>query len=146
MCRNIVVGTDCSPTSERAVGQAADLARRLGAVLHVVSAYLPTAGERMAAGRGPGVPRPAWAEQAMDDRHEQVRATVARLRTEGVDAHAHVGHGDPTAFLLESAGVLDADLIIVGDRGLKGLRRMAGSVPNSLAHRATIDVLVIQTT
>ena len=61
---------------------------------------------------------------------------------EGVDAHAHVGHGDPTAFLLESAGVLGADLIVVGDRGLKGLRRMAGSVPNSLAHRATIDVLV----
>jgi nucleotide-binding universal stress UspA family protein len=38
-----------------------------------------------------------------------------------------------------------ADLIVVGNKGMKGARRVLGSVPNSVAHRANCSVLILPT-
>jgi nucleotide-binding universal stress UspA family protein len=38
-----------------------------------------------------------------------------------------------------------ADLIVVGNRGMTGARRLLGSVPNSIAHRAPCSVLIVHT-
>jgi nucleotide-binding universal stress UspA family protein len=43
------------------------------------------------------------------------------------------------------AEAVDADLIVVGNRGMKGTRRLLGSVPNTVAHHAACDVLVVDT-
>jgi hypothetical protein len=38
-----------------------------------------------------------------------------------------------------------ADLIVVGNRGMRGARRMLGSIPNHISHHAACDVLVVDT-
>ena len=41
---------------------------------------------------------------------------------------------------------MDADVIVVGNKGMQGVRRILGSVPNSVAHQAPCDVLIAFTT
>ena len=49
--------------------------------------------------------------------------------------------------LLETAKARTADLLVVGNRGLNGLAgRLLGSVPASLTHKASCDVLIVHTT
>jgi nucleotide-binding universal stress UspA family protein len=40
----------------------------------------------------------------------------------------------------------DIDLIVVGNKGMKGLKRVLGSVPNDIAHSASCAVLIVNTT
>ena len=40
---------------------------------------------------------------------------------------------------------IGADLIVVGNKGMKGVRRVLGSVPNSVAHQANCSVLIVDT-
>jgi nucleotide-binding universal stress UspA family protein len=48
--------------------------------------------------------------------------------------------------LVELAEHLKADLLIVGNRGMTGVRRfMLGSVPNKVAHHAPCSVLIVDT-
>ncbi len=63
-----------------------------------------------------------------------------------VKTHSHVLSGDPVDGILEVAEAVDADLIIVGNKGMKGKGRVLGSVPNSIAHKAPCSVLILQTT
>jgi len=52
------------------------------------------------------------------------------------------GHaGDVLVRLAEECG---ADVLIVGSKGMN--RRVLGSVPNSVAHKAACSVLVVKTT
>src|SRR5690242_5993518 len=143
MYRTIVVGTDCSPTAEAAVAKAAELAKSMGAVLYVVSAFHEPVSAMVAASAS-AVPAADWTA-AIDDRVGRVIATGERLRNEGLRVVARVEHGEAAATLVTIAAEVDADLIVVGDRGLKGLRGLLGSVPNTVAHRAKTDVLVIHT-
>lgn len=55
----------------------------------------------------------------------------------------HVGTGNPSSGILETAKQMSADLIIVGTRGLAGIGRlMVGSVSRKVVHGANIPVLV----
>ncbi|WP_452465163.1 universal stress protein [Nonomuraea recticatena] len=55
--------------------------------------------------------------------------------------------GDAVDALVKLAGTHRADLLVVGNRGLNSLAgRLLGSVPSSVTHRATCDVLVVHTT
>jgi nucleotide-binding universal stress UspA family protein len=47
---------------------------------------------------------------------------------------------------LSVASAYDADLIVVGSKGMAGPRRILGSVPNSVSHRADTAVLIVKTT
>ena len=47
--------------------------------------------------------------------------------------------------ILQVAREVDADLIVVGNRGMHGARRVLGSVPNTLSHHADCSVLIVQT-
>ncbi len=38
-----------------------------------------------------------------------------------------------------------ADVIVVGNKGMAGVRRVLGSVPNSVAHQAPCAVIIVQT-
>lgn len=54
--------------------------------------------------------------------------------------------GNPVAEILRFAGSQDADLLVVGAHGRRGLRHlMIGSIANALARRSTIPVLVVRT-
>ena len=145
MYQNIVVGTDCSATADRAVLKAAAVAKMTGARLHVVCAHrepIPA----MAAAEAPTVFVGNVTAEAIHAQTVHVEALAERLRADGVDVEARVETGGAAATLVGVADVVDADLLVVGDRGLKGVRGLLGSVPSRVAHRACIDVLVVHTT
>ncbi len=68
-------------------------------------------------------------------------ATIA-----GVDAEYTQLTGTPGRMICELANNWSADLIIVGSRGLKGLKEMfLGSVSNYVTHHAPCSVLIVRT-
>ncbi len=140
---SIVVGTDGSETAERAVTEAARLAQALGAKLHLVSAFEPLRGARIA-----GAPEEAakiWAPAPDADVQTVVDHALANVRASGVEVEAHRLTGDPADALLEIAEHQHADLIVVGSRGMHGVARVLGSVPNKVSHRARCNVLIVST-
>jgi nucleotide-binding universal stress UspA family protein len=144
MFSSIVVGTDGSETADRALGRALDMARLTGGRLHVVSAYAP-APARVTGGAPPAEAAewsvgPDFEVQAILDR------AVSRARGDGVEIEVHAPKGDPGDAIIAVARKTDADLIVLGSRGMQGARRVLGSVPNKVSHRAPCDVLIVQTT
>ena len=139
MFKTILVAADSSATAFRAVTTATDLAKSLGADLHVLTAYDPGA-----------VKRP---DQVPDEFFDRVTDPADLLLTElrkvisqeGVEAAYHPAAGDPADAIVSVADQVDADLIVVGNRGMKGMRRVLGSVPNSVAHKANCSVLIVDT-
>ena len=53
--------------------------------------------------------------------------------------------GSAVPVLLDLAGEVGADVIVTGNRGMTGAKRLLGSVPNTLAHNAECAVLIVQT-
>ena len=145
MYTHIVVGTDCSETADRAVSKAAEVAKMTGATLHLVCVYRePT--PAMAVADAPTIFVSNLTADAVEAQTVHVEALAARLRVDGIDVEARVEIGAAAATLVGVADAVDAELLVVGDRGLKGVRGLLGSVPNRVTHRASIDVLVVHTT
>jgi nucleotide-binding universal stress UspA family protein len=63
-----------------------------------------------------------------------------------VRTQVHVMPGDPADAVLMVADEVKADLVVVGNKGMRGARRVLGSVPNSIAHGAGCSVLIADTT
>jgi nucleotide-binding universal stress UspA family protein len=140
---SIVVGTDGSETAQRAVSAATRLAKELGASLHVVSAFEPLRGVKVAG--APEGETNVWAV-APDSRVQAVVEEVASsCRIVGVDVTPHTVTGDPADALLEIAREMHASLIVVGSRGMHGMNRVLGSVPNKVSHHARCSVLIVAT-
>ena len=139
----IVVGTDGSETAKRAVEEATRLAKALDAELHIVSAFRPLRGAHVS-GAPEGAAR-VW--QPLPD--SQVEAVLeqaaAGVRLSDVKYKTHTSEGDPGDALLAVARQVDADMIVVGNRGMQGARRVLGSVPNKVAHHAPCSVLIVST-
>jgi nucleotide-binding universal stress UspA family protein len=58
----------------------------------------------------------------------------------------HAVEGDPAEAIIKTATEVNADLVVVGNRGIRGVRRALGSVPNSVVHGAPCSVAIIDTT
>ncbi len=144
MYRSIVVGTDGSETATEAVRRAAELARSVDATVHVVSAYDPRALKLEGAGDDPELAHqtigPATSVEAL---LEQAAGTVHAL---GVAVERYARRGDPAEAILEVADEQKADLIVVGNKGMRGARRfLLGSVPNKISHHAGCSVMIVRT-
>jgi nucleotide-binding universal stress UspA family protein len=61
------------------------------------------------------------------------------------EAGGHALRGSPADVLLMVADEVGADLIVVGNLGMKGMHRVLGSVPNTVAHKASCAVLIVNT-
>jgi nucleotide-binding universal stress UspA family protein len=145
--QSIVAGTDGSASAQRAVEHAGELALALGATVHVVTAYRDTSSASwMAAAGGFPVGEPITDEDAKLAAEEIVKQARDHLISQGVDAHGHVCSGDPAQALLTVADDQGAEMIVVGNRGMSGARRVLGSVPNSVSHNAKCGVLIVPTT
>jgi nucleotide-binding universal stress UspA family protein len=131
--RTIVVGAHKSASARRAVAEAIELAQALDSYVHLVAAY-PDDGTPADGSDSPGR---MDAERNLD---AMVPAGRARRFT------THALPGDPAAALLTVADEVGADLIVVGNKGMKGRGRFLGSVPNDVAHRAVCAVLVVRST
>lgn len=140
----IVVGTDGSETAKEAVNEAVRLAKAFGAELHVVSAYKPLRGAHVS-GAPEGAAR-VW-QPLPDSRVEAIlQEAAAAVRLRDVPVKTHTSEDEPADALLSIASQVDANLIVVGNRGMQGARRVLGSVPNKVAHHATCNVLIVATT
>lgn len=64
----------------------------------------------------------------------------------GLDPKIHGKAAVPADAICKVATEVGADLIIVGNKGMKGVRRVLGSVPNSVARQAPCSVLIVATT
>lgn len=144
MIATVAVGTDGSETAGRAVAAALDLAERFEASLVVLSAYTRQS-------RAPGVPRVgggSWdAEWAANDakQTERILAFAEESAMErGVQCSSAMGEGDPGEVLVDLAERHGADVLVVGSKGME--RRILGSVPNTVTHKAPCAVLVVKTT
>jgi nucleotide-binding universal stress UspA family protein len=131
----IVVGYDGSDPAKRALQRAADLAADGDRIVVVASAE---------AHARSGITSGAH----LDPSEFQQRGThledAKRLLSErGLDIEAVEAQGDPGTSIVEAGK--DADLIIVGSRGLNPVQRMLlGSVSSKVVHRAPCDVLVVR--
>lgn len=143
MFKRIVVGVDGSPTSAVALAQAIAIAKDLGAALHVVSAYRSAAELTAMAvdpvGAGVTIPEEDLREEAEDI----LRDAAGQASAAGVAAETTAVASDASEAILDTAEGLDADLIIVGNRGMTGARRLLGSVPNRVAHHAACSVMIV---
>jgi nucleotide-binding universal stress UspA family protein len=141
MVHRIVVGTDGSDTATKAVAEARDLAKAEGARVHVVTAFKAVLGVE-----------PITSSSAQDrvDMHKAADNIAARaaeqLTAAGVEVDFEAREGDPADVLIEVATEDDADLIVVGNKGMTGIGRfLLGSVPNKVTHHAPCSVMVVRT-
>ena len=141
MVQRIVVGTDGSETAERAVREAGDVAKGMGARVHVVTAFqAPFQGE----------PFTGSAKQEHVDIRRAAETVAERsaghIAAPGVGVDWEAREGDAADVLIEVAAEDEADLIVVGNKGMTGIGRfLLGNVPNKVTHHAPCSVMVVRT-
>jgi nucleotide-binding universal stress UspA family protein len=141
---SIVVGTDGSETASEAVRQAVELAKRCGARLHLVSAYKPLDRPRVAAGAG--AEAAGWAINPEAKVDAILASAAGTSRSGGLAIELHAVKGDPADALIQVAEKENADLIVVGNKGMTGSRRfLLGSVPDKVSHHAPCSVMIVHT-
>jgi nucleotide-binding universal stress UspA family protein len=147
MFKSIVVGTDGSDTATQAVRQAVDMAGALGATLELVSAYAPVPAQRLSAERRDAPEDVQWAISPRQDVEVSLSDAAEIAREAGVSVNTHARQGDPADAILDVAEEQNADLVIVGNKGMTGAKRfLLGSVPNKVSHHAPCSVLIVRTT
>jgi nucleotide-binding universal stress UspA family protein len=144
MYDKIVVGTDGSASATKAVEHAASLAAVTGAHLHVA----------MARPSIPALVAPDMMIATADWTNATDQATQTALQS-AADAAAAAGagtvtnhqlSGDPADALLSLCDDIEADLLVIGSRGMQGARRfLLGSVSSRCAHHANRSVLIVHT-
>jgi len=139
MTATIAVATDGSETAGKAVEMARDLARSFEAKLVLLSAY-----PKDSPGKSSSDPELQWATNSAARTREILTRLEEDLVHSGIKCETRTGEGDPAEVLLALATECAADLLVVGNKGMK--RRVLGSVPNAITHKADCSVLVVKTT
>jgi nucleotide-binding universal stress UspA family protein len=136
----IVVGYDGSEHGQRALERAAMIAKAMGARLSIVSSAKISQLMRDPGG-GASPVDPAEAEA----REKALTAAREYIAGQGMEADFVEGHGSPADVLLQEAEATNAELIVVGTRGLNVAQRLLlGSVSTNILHHAPCDVLVVR--
>ena len=128
MFERIVVGVAKVERAKKAAYYGIGLGKKFDAEVHLVTAF-DTSGSKSADRER------QYAEGFLDSMAlESGRA----LRT-------HALPGDPADAILQVAEEVDADLIVVGNKGMHGAARILGSIPNNIAHKAPCSILIVNT-
>ena len=141
--KRILWATDLSATSEGAWRYALLLADMLAAevfLLHVVSAAQVVV--------GPGLPVPSpgeWLDAEIAARDRDLASRQGEVEARGLAARRKVTVGAPAATILAEAEVEQADLIVTGTHGRRGLPHvLLGSVAETVIRKAPCPVLAVQ--
>ena len=130
--RTIVVGTDTSAAADLAVEDAARLARERGAELVVL--YV----------KADGADRSVVDPDRAADPSAHLRALASRFP--GVTTTTRIEDGDAAARICDVAEEVEADTIVLGNRGMHGSRwRVRESVPNLVLRHAPCSVYIVDT-
>lgn len=143
----VVVGTDGSESSYRAVEKAGELAADETATLMIACAYVP-ADPRSVSQVADQMGADAYQIQGDNPAEDIVRTARERATAAGAaQVETRTVKGAPVETLIKLANEVRADLLVVGNKGLNSLAgRLLGSVPADAARRATCDVLIVHTT
>jgi nucleotide-binding universal stress UspA family protein len=145
--KTVLVGTDGSESSFRAVERAAAVAGDTGATLLIASAYtpMPDRDQRRAADSLGEESYKVMGSHPAEDILREAGDLAKKAGAKKVDTVAQAG--DPVDVLVEVIDKRSVDLCVIGNRGLNSLAgRLLGSVPANISHRAACDVLIVHTT
>jgi nucleotide-binding universal stress UspA family protein len=144
--QTVVVGTDGSDSSYLAVDRAAQVARESAAKLVIVCAYHPPRREDLAAAED-ALGEEAYQVVGSAPAEDTLRTAGERAAAMGAAAIDRVAvEGEPVKSLISVLDRYQADLLVVGNRGLNTLAgRLLGSVPADVSRRASCDVLIVHT-
>lgn len=135
----VVVGVDSSETARRAAGAAQRLALAVSAQLLIVSAFENDRVEVYGSGSD------RQTVSGADAAEKIARRVAAGLRSDGLSVTYSAVRGKPADVLIREASRLGASMIVVGNRRMRGIGRVLGSVANSVAHNAACDVYIVNT-
>ena len=147
LATKILLATDGSPEATRAAGMAVELSRSLGSELHVV--HVGPMPEEYIDPRL-SIPEPEFSDMMRERAEEAARPKlneeVQTIREAGGEVSgAHVRVGLTDAEIVGLAEELGVGLIVMGSRGLGGIRRaLMGSVSGSVVRHAHCPVLVVR--
>jgi nucleotide-binding universal stress UspA family protein len=134
----IVVGTDGSDNSAAAVSEALDLAKRLDAKV-VFVAVSPPVSELLG--------DPNYKDRVSENLNrarQALEAVKAAAESAGVEAEYELIEGDPAEEIANFAELRDADLVVVGTRGLGAIAgSLLGSVSSAVVRRSSRPVVVV---
>jgi nucleotide-binding universal stress UspA family protein len=138
---HVLIGTDGSESSERALDWTKDIAKFRGASVTVVCAYDSPRSFRK---RGS-----LYLQEARDSLEEEakeiVAEAVASLEQAGIEAKGVAYEGDPVDGILSQAEASEADIIIIGRGGREGVKDyLMGSVAERVLRHADVPVFVVK--
>lgn len=142
MFESVLVATDGSDSASEAVRVATEMARTFGATLHIANVYRSGGGVRvpdMTMAVPEGLDRGSVAETLTE-------SVASEARAKGITVETHVASGNVADSVVAIAEAQNIELIVVGNKGMKGLKRVLGSIPNDIAHSAPCAVLIVNTT
>ena len=139
----ILVPVDFSETSEHAVDHAIELAKTLGARIELFHSYPSAPGSITP--YGPVLPEGIY-QAYRDSAEARVSQVRDRVAAAGVEVGAHLSSDVPSMAIVEAAKTLEVDLIVMGTRGLSGLKHvLLGSVAERTVRHAECPVLTVGT-
>jgi nucleotide-binding universal stress UspA family protein len=144
MFQTIAVGTDGSDTAAKAVDFAMDIAKKYEARLLVISSYQPVSESRLKSEKRDAPEDVQWAINPTEDVDQILSDTEEKAQEQGLQTTTVAAEGDPADVLVKFAEEYDADLLVIGNKGMQ--RRVLGSVPNSVSHKAPCSVAIVKTT
>ena len=138
MFTRVAVGTDGSATAAEAVKAATEMARRFEAELVLLGVFQDAGPPR------DEDPELQWASSPSARLSEVLNRTEEDVRRSGIECRTLTGGGEPAEVLVQLAESCGADVLVIGNKGMH--RRVLGSVPNTVTHRAPCSVFVVKTT
>jgi nucleotide-binding universal stress UspA family protein len=144
MLSTVAVGTDGSDTAAKAVEFAIDLAEKYGARLVAISSYRPVSESRLRQEQREAPEEVQWSINPTEDVETTLSEVEEKAHERGLETTTVASEGDPADILCRYAEEQNADVLVIGNKGMH--RRLLGSVPNSVAHRAPCSVVVVKTT
>ncbi|GAC55967.1 hypothetical protein GOHSU_02_01110 [Gordonia hirsuta DSM 44140 = NBRC 16056] len=144
--KTIVVGTDGSESSLHAVSRAGSIAGD-SATLVVACAYFVNDG-KTASAASDALGADAYQVMGSSPTEEILRTAKERAQQAGAaTVQTRAIKGAPVDALLQLVTDVQADLLVVGNKGLNSIAgRLLGSVPADVARKAACDVLIVHTT
>ncbi len=137
----ILLATDGSREAELAGQTAAELAQKTDSELHVVHVLASPLATHDPSSFEPGV----WARLEQRER-ETLEDVVRKIEASGGKVEgSHHTTGRPDAEIVALAEQIGAGLIVMGARGVGGIRRaLTGSVSESVVRHAHCPVMVVR--
>jgi nucleotide-binding universal stress UspA family protein len=144
MLETIAVGTDGSATATKAVEFALDMAERYDARVVFISSYRPVSESRLRKEQKDAPQELQWSLNPAEDVEATLRDVEELADQRGLKWTSEAREGDPADVLVDLAEEHSADVLVIGNKGMQ--RRMLGSVPNSVSHKANCSVMIVKTT